>query len=84
LGIFKNLSDRDYRRRLIARVEALRLNARMTKRDFHQQIGPVASDFWKRFETLNEEEAWQHFSLKGISRIGDVFGVGAELLQFDF
>jgi hypothetical protein len=79
----KNLSDSEYRRRLITRVEALRLDARMTKRDFYQQIGPVASHFWKRFEASSEEEAWQRFSLKGISRIGDVFGVGAELLHFD-
>lgn len=78
----QNLSDREYRCRLIARVEALRLDARMTKRDFHQQIGPLASAFWRRFETASEEEAWQHFSLKGISRIGEVFGLGAEMLQF--
>jgi hypothetical protein len=68
---------------LIARVEALRLDARITKRDFHQQIGPVASAFWKRFETASDKEVWQQFSLKGISRIGDVFGLGAELLHFD-
>jgi hypothetical protein len=79
----QNLSDREYRRRLIARVEALRLDARITKRDFHQQIGPVASAFWIKFETMSEDEVWNHFSLKGISRIGDVLGVGAELLQFD-
>lgn len=79
----QNLSDSEYRRRLIARVEALRLGARMTKVVFHQRIGPMASAFWRRFETASEEEAWQRFSLKGISRIGEVFGLGAELLHFD-
>jgi hypothetical protein len=68
----KNLSDSEYRRRLIARVEALRLDARITKHDFHQQIGPLASAFWKRFEIASDEEVWQHFSLKSISRIGEV------------
>jgi hypothetical protein len=79
----QNLTDSEYRRRLIARVEALRLDTRMTKLAFHQQIGPLASAFWKRFETAREEEAWQRFSLKGISRIGELFGLGAELLHFD-
>jgi hypothetical protein len=75
-------SDIEFRRRLIARVEALRQNARMTRRDFHQQIGPTASHFWRQFVSLSDEEAWQHFSLKGISRICEVFGLGTELLQF--
>lgn len=76
-------SDRDFRRRLIARVEALRRDARMSRHDFHHQIGPVASAFWRRFASGTEEEAWARFSLKGMSRIGEVFGVGAELMQFD-
>jgi hypothetical protein len=76
-------SDSDFRRRLIARVEALRLDARITRLDFHQQIGPVASCFWRQFVSLNDEEAWQRFSLRDISRIGELFGLGAEILQFD-
>jgi hypothetical protein len=75
-------SDIDFRRRLIARVEALRLDAKITRLDFHQQIGPLASHFWRQFVSLSDEEAWQHFSLNGISRIADVLGVDAELLQF--
>jgi hypothetical protein len=75
-------SDIEFRRRLIARVEALRLDARMTRRDFHQQIGPVASYFWRQFVSLSDEEARQRFSLKGISRICEVFGLGTELVQF--
>jgi hypothetical protein len=78
----ENLSDSQYRRRLIARVEALRLDARMTRRAFHQQIGPVASECWIKFTTESDEEAWRHFSLKAVSRIGELFEVGAELLQF--
>jgi len=78
----ENLSDSQYRRRLIARVEALRMNAGMTRHAFHQQIGPVASECWINFTTLSEEEAWHHFCLKGVSRIGKLFGVGADLLQF--
>jgi len=76
-------SDPDFRRRLIARVEALRLEARISRHDFHHQIGPVASSFWRRFEHGTDEEAWGRFSLKGMSRIGEVFSVGAELMQFD-
>ena len=32
--------------------------------------------------TANDEEAWNYFSLKAIDRIAELFGVGAELLQF--
>ncbi len=31
---------------------------------FRQQIGPVAARKWVRFVTANDEEAWNHFSLK--------------------
>ncbi len=78
----KNRSNAQYRRRLIARVEALIQEALMPKPDFHQQIGPVASEFWTKFTTSSDEEAWNHFSMKGIDRIGRIFGVGSELLHF--
>jgi hypothetical protein len=70
----------EYRRRLIARVEALRQQALMTRYDFHQQIGAVASASWIKFSTQGDEAAWHHFSMKAISRICKLFGVGAELL----
>jgi hypothetical protein len=43
------MSDKTYRRRLIARVEALRTEAAMPMLRFHQQIGPVAARRWARF-----------------------------------
>ena len=76
------ISDKQYRRRLIARVEALRTEAAMPMLRFHQQLGPVAARKWTKFVTANDEEAWNYFSLKAIDRIAELFGVGAELLQF--
>jgi hypothetical protein len=76
------MSDKQYRRRLIARVEALRTEAAMPMLRFHQQIGPVAARKWMKFVTANDEEAWNHFSLKAVERIAELFGVGAELLRF--
>jgi hypothetical protein len=76
------MENSEYRRRLIARVEALRKEALMTKPDFHFQIGTVASEAWIKFSTVSDEEAWQQFSLKGIDRICKLFGVGTELLRF--
>jgi hypothetical protein len=78
----RHKDDAEYRRRLIERVEALREEARMSKLAFHQQIGPAASDSWTKFTTASDEETWHHFSLKAMSRIGCLFGVGAELFQF--
>ena len=76
------MSDKEYRRRLIARVEALRTEAAMPMLRFHQQLGPVAARKWTKFVTANDEEAWNNFSLKAVGRIAELFGVGAELLQF--
>ena len=76
------MDNNEYRRKLIARVEALRQEAGLPMLRFRAQIGPVAWRDWETFVNANEEEAWLHFSLKGINRIGNLFGVGAELLQF--
>ena len=76
------MDDNEYRRRLIERVEALRKEAGMSKLTFRQQIGPIAAKKWSRFVTAREEEAWNYFSLKAIERIGQLFGLGTELLQF--
>ncbi len=76
------MTNSEYRRRLIARVEALRKEAGLPKLRFRQQIGPVAAKKWARFVSASENEAWNYFSLKAIERIANVFGVGAELLQF--
>lgn len=77
------MSDKEYRRRLIERVEALRTEAALPKLSFQQQIGPVAARYWTRFATASDEEAWNHFSLKAIDRIAKVFGIGgADLLSF--
>jgi hypothetical protein len=78
-----SMSNSEYRRRLIARVEALRRESRMPKLRFHQQIGPVASRKWARFVAAREEDAWDCFSLKAIERIATVFGVGdGDLISF--
>ena len=77
------MSDKEYRRRLIARVEALRTEAAMPMLRFHQQLGPVAARKWGKFVTANDEEAWNNLSLKAVARIAELFGIGAELLQFE-
>ena len=76
------LENNEYRRRLIARVEALRAEAAMPMLRFHQQIGPVATRKWVKFVAASDEEAWNYFSLKAVDQIGMLFGVGAELLSF--
>jgi hypothetical protein len=76
------MNNNEYRRRLIARVEALRAEAGMPMLRFHQQIGPVAARDWARFVATSDEEAWNYFSLKAVDRIANLFGVGAELLSF--
>jgi hypothetical protein len=76
------MDNNEYRRRLIARVEALRAEAAMPMLRFHQQIGPVAGRKWARFVAANDEEAWNYFSLKAVDRIARLFNVGAELLSF--
>jgi hypothetical protein len=75
------MDDNEYRRRLIERVEALRKDAGMPMLTFRQQIGPIAARKWIMFVTAKEEEAWNYFSLKAIGRIGQLFALGAELLQ---
>jgi hypothetical protein len=76
------MSDQEYRRRLIARVEALRTEAAVPRLSFQQQIGPVSARRWNRFVTAPDEDAWNHFSLKAVDRIANLFGVGAELFSF--
>jgi hypothetical protein len=77
------MDNSEYRRRLIARVDALRKDAGLTKLAFRQQIGPVAARCWASFISANDEEAWNHFSLKTIDRISKVFGIGdGDLLRF--
>jgi len=76
------MDNNEYRRRLIARVEALRAEAAMPMLRFRQQIGPVAARDWARFVAASDDEAWKYFSLKAVDRIADLFGVGAELLSF--
>ncbi len=78
----QTMDDNEYRRRLIARVEALRKAAGMPVLAFRQQIGPVAARKWTSFVTSPDEEAWKYFSLKAIDRIAQLFGLSAELLQF--
>jgi hypothetical protein len=78
----QTMKNNEYRRRLIARVEALRTEAGMPMLRFRQQIGPVAARKWVGFVTASDEEAWNYFSLKAIDRIAQLFGLGAELLQF--
>ena len=76
------MSNKEYRRRLIARVEALRVDAAMPMLRFHQRLGPAAARDWARFVAASDEEAWNYFSLKVIDRMANLFGVGAELLFF--
>jgi hypothetical protein len=75
--------DREYRRRLVARVEALRTVESMTRIRFRQLIGPVASRRWENFVNSSDDEAWNHFSLKVIENIAKGLRVGAvEMLIF--
>jgi hypothetical protein len=75
--------DREYRRRLIARVEALRTAESITKLRFRQLIGPIAARCWTNFTDNSDNEAWNHFSVKVVENIAKGLGVGAvEMLIF--
>ena len=75
--------DQEFRRRLIARVDALRKEVRMSRLVFYEQIGPVAAKRWARFASACDEEAWNYFPLKQIDSIAGIFGIGgADLLRF--
>jgi hypothetical protein len=57
------MENNEYRRRLIARVEALRAEVGMPMLRFRQQIGPVAARDWARFVAASDE-AWNYFRLR--------------------
>jgi hypothetical protein len=77
------MEDQEFRCRLIARVEALQAEVRMSCLAFYEQIGPVAVKRWSRFMTAGDEDAWSYFALKQINRIARIFGIGgADLLRF--
>lgn len=69
--------DREFRRRLIARVETLRREVIMSRLVFFEQIGPVAAKRWARFMTASSEDAWSYFPLKQIDHIADEWETGA-------
>jgi hypothetical protein len=69
------MDNRKFRRRLIARVEALRIEFRLPKLVFNDRIGPVAAKR-ARFEAASDDEAWNHFPLKYMDRIAGMFGIG--------
>ena len=74
---------REFRRRLIARAEALRTEVRMSRLTFYEQIGPVAARRWALFITANDEDSWNYFPLKKIDHIAGIFWIGgADLLRF--
>ena len=55
------MDNNEYRRKLIARVEALRKEAGLPMLRFRERIGPVAWRHWETFVNANEEEASSHF-----------------------
>ena len=78
-----HMDNREFRRRLIARVEALRIEFRLPKLVFYERIGPVAAKRWARFVAASDDEAWNYFPLKYIDLIAAMFGIGGtELMKF--
>jgi hypothetical protein len=78
-----HMNNKEFRRRLIARVEALRIEFRLPKIVFYDRIGPVGAKRWARFVAASDDEAWNHFPLKYMDRIAGMFGIGgADLLRF--
>ena len=79
-----HMDNQEFRRRLIARVEALRIDFRLPKLVFYERIGPVAAKRWARFVAASDDEAWCHYPLKYMDRIAGMFGIGgADLLRFE-
>ena len=77
-----HMDNREFRRRLIARVEALRIEFRLPKLVFYERIGPVAAKRWARFVAAHDDDAWNYFPLKYMDRIAAMFGIGgADLLR---
>jgi hypothetical protein len=70
------------RQRIIARVEVLRTAKRMTKQEFHEQIGSSAFENWQGFVHSDGGDSWKHVTPQMFEKIARVFGIGsAELLQ---
>jgi hypothetical protein len=78
-----HMDNKEFRRRLIARVEALRIEFRLSKLTFYERIGPVAAKRWAQFVAASDDQAWNYFPLKYLDRIAGMFGIGgADLLRF--
>jgi hypothetical protein len=85
LRMLKMPKDRDseFRNRLIARVEALRAAALMTRGEFNAKVGPPIAKNWAKFVAANDTEAWSHLSVQTLERIAAAFEIGSqELLSF--
>jgi hypothetical protein len=70
------------RKKVIARVDALRTEQRMTNQEFHARIGSSAFENWKCFADSDANEPWNHVTPQMFEKIAKVLGIGsAELLQ---
>jgi hypothetical protein len=76
-------NDAEFRRRLIDRVDALRVAARMSEEEFFATAGPVAAKGWARFVAADGSDAWEHLSIETLDRVAGAFDIGgADLLRF--
>jgi hypothetical protein len=63
------------RQRIIARVEALRSEQRMTKQEFHTRIGASEARSWRGFVDSGAKEAWKHVTPQMFEKIAQLFGI---------
>jgi len=73
-------SSAEFRRKLIARVDALRVAAGMSKEEFFARTGPVVAKGWTSFVAAHESDAWNHISIETLDRIAAAFEIRAAAL----
>jgi hypothetical protein len=70
------------RQKIIARVEELRTAQRMTKQEFHTQIGVSEARSWRSFVGSDADEAWKRVTPQMFEKIAHLFGIdSADLLK---
>ena len=76
-------SDGKFRRRLLGRVEALRIAAAMSREEFVAAAGIIAGKAWTQFVAADERKAWQHLSIGVLDDIAGALDVsGTDLVHF--
>jgi hypothetical protein len=76
-------SDAEFRRRLIDRVNTLRVAAGMSKEEFFATARSSCGQQLGQIVAADENEAWEHLSIETLDRVAGAFDIGgADSLRF--